>query len=94
MALIVEEIWRTRNLALFQKEKANPTKASSNVHARFKEITKVFTLKPYTSAKPTITSWTPPPNSWIKINVDVALSSTTYAIAAVARDHQGDVIFI
>lgn len=94
MALIVEEIWRTRNLALFQKEKANPAKASSNVHARFKEITKVFTLKPYTSTKPTFASWTPPPNSWIKINVDVALSSTTYAIAAVARDHQGDVIFI
>lgn len=94
MALIIDEIWKTRNLDLFQKEKANLTKARNNVHARFMEITKAFTPNFHTSVEPTITSWTPLPQSWIKINVDTARSSTKSTLAAIEKGHHGDVIFI
>ena len=76
------------------KRKADLTKARNNVHARFIEITKVFTPNSHTSTEPAIASWTPPPQSRIKIIVDAAFSSTKFALVAVARGHHRDAIFI
>ena len=42
MAIIIDEIWKTRNLMLFQEGKADPIKARQHIQAKFLEITKVF----------------------------------------------------
>ena len=42
MALIIDEIWNSRNLKLFQQEQANLLNAKHHVQARFQEISKVF----------------------------------------------------
>ncbi|KAL5541504.1 hypothetical protein UlMin_009214 [Ulmus minor] len=36
--------------------------------------------------------WIPPPNGWVKINMDVAVGSSAVAISYVARDSHGSVI--
>ena len=89
MALIVDEIWKARNLQFFNQEQANLNKACLNVQARFQEISKVFspTFLPTSTAGPSV--WSPPPPDHIKINVDATLDSTKYALAVVARNHLG-----
>ena len=38
--------------------------------------------------------WKPPPESWLKANVDAAVGETASAIALVVRDHQGNLVFL
>ena len=38
--------------------------------------------------------WNPPPQGWIKVNVDTALNNSRSALAVVARDHRGEVMFL
>ena len=45
MAIIIDEIWKTRNLMLFQEGKANPVKARQNVQEKFLEINFFFFKK-------------------------------------------------
>ena len=65
-----------------------------NVQARFQELSKVFSLTslPASTAGPSI--WSPPPSDHIKINVDAALDSTKSALAVVAQNHLGKVLFL
>ncbi|KAK9983012.1 hypothetical protein SO802_032537 [Lithocarpus litseifolius] len=41
-----------------------------------------------------ISTWTPPPLGWVKLNVDAALSNSKSALAVVARNHLGEILFI
>ena len=94
MALIVDEILKARNLQFFNQEQADLNKACLNVQARFQEIFKVFSpnFLPASTVGPSV--WSLPPLDHIKINVDVALDSTKSALAVVARNHLGEVLFI
>ncbi|XP_030958726.1 uncharacterized protein LOC115980636 [Quercus lobata] len=94
MALIINEIWRTRNLIQFQDGIADIHLSKKNVQTRFLEYSRVFSV---TRALPTVQPnpmWTPPPHGWIKLNVDAALNSSKSALAVVARDHRGEVLYI
>ena len=94
MALIIDEIWRTRNLIQFQDGMADIHLSKKNVQTRFLEYSRVFSV---TRALPTIQPtpvWTPPLLGWIKLNVDATLNSSKYTLAVVARDHQGEVLYI
>lgn len=64
------------------------------MQARFQELSKVFSLTslPASTAGPSI--WSPPPSDHIKINVDAALDSTKSALAVVAQNHLGKVLFL
>ena len=94
MAIIIDEIWKTRNHILFQEGKADLAKAKLNMVARFLEISKVYSPITHPSSDPFSTSWFPLPSDCIKINVDVVLNSSKFALAVVARNHHGDVLFM
>ena len=89
MALIIYEIWKTRNHLLFQGNRVDLSKAMSNVRTRFLEASKVYSpsIRPY--LEPSVDVWSPPPQGWIKINVDATLSNSKSALAVVARNHLG-----
>jgi len=94
MALIIDEIWRTRNLIQFQDGIADIHLSKKNVQTRFLEYSRVFSI---TGALPTVQPnpmWTPSPHGWIKLNMDAALNSSKSALAVVAKDHQGEVLYI
>ena len=38
--------------------------------------------------------WVPPPQGWIKINIDAAVGISASTLAMVARNHSGKVIYI
>ena len=38
--------------------------------------------------------WVPPPQGWIKVNIDAAVGISASTLARVARDHSGKVIYI
>ncbi|KAL0010400.1 hypothetical protein SO802_005508 [Lithocarpus litseifolius] len=94
MALILNEIWRARNHILFQDGKADLLKIKQSVHAKFSEFSKVFSPVIHPSPEESIAAWSPPPEDWIKINVDAALNDTRSALAVAARDNHGEVIRI
>lgn len=98
MAIIIDEIWKTRNLMLFQEGKANPVKARQNDQEKFLEINFFFFKKVFSPAiQPLpvqITATQTPPQDGVKINVDATLNSSGSALAVVTRDHHGEVIYI
>ncbi|XP_075658751.1 uncharacterized protein LOC142628563 [Castanea sativa] len=95
MALIIEEIWKARNLKLVQHYQPILSKAKMNVNAKFHELSKVYSLLIHpnlaTTDPPT---WIPPPTDHIKSNVVAALDSSKSALAVVAWNYKGDVLFI
>lgn len=94
MAIIIDEIWKTRNHILFQEGKADLAKAKLNMVARFLDISKVYFPITHPSSDPFSSSWFPLPPDCIKINVDAVLNSSKFALAVVARNHHGDVLFM
>lgn len=94
MALIVDEKWQTRNLIQFQDGKADVLKAKQNVQSKFLEILKVLTPAIQPPTEQVTVRWTPPPQGWIKVNVDAVLNSSRSELAVVARDHRGEVLFL
>ena len=94
MALIINEIWRARNYILFQDGKADLLKAKQNVHAKFIGFSNVFSPVIHPSPEQSIAACSPPPENWIKINVDAPLNETRSALAVVARDNHGEFIHI
>ena len=87
MALIIDEIWKSRNHLIFQGGLANVNKAMSNVRIKFLEASKVFSPSIHPSLEPPILIWSPPPQGWIKINVVAAMSNSKSALAVIARNH-------
>ena len=87
-------IWKARNLQLFNQEQAKLSKACLNVQARFQDLSKVFSLTFLSASTVGPSIWSPPPPDHIKINMDAALDSTKSALAVVARNHLGKVLFL
>ena len=86
MALVINEIWRSRNLKQFCDVNADVMSAKRNIHSRFLEIAKAFTPNMIKPNELTNSRWNPPPLGWIKINVDAALNRYRSAFAVVAHD--------
>ena len=95
MALIIEEIWKARNLKLFQHDQPILSKAMMNVNAKFLELSKVYSPLIHTNTATTYPpTYIPPPTDHVKINVDAAFDSSKSALVVVARNYRGDVLFI
>ncbi|XP_075670137.1 uncharacterized protein LOC142639892 [Castanea sativa] len=92
MALVIDEIWRSRNLKQFCSVMVDVMSAKRNIHSRFFEIVKVFTPDMSTPMEHVSYRWNPPPQGWIKLNVDAALNNHRLAFAVVARDQLGEVL--
>ena len=92
IALTLEEIWRIKNAALFNKSMPDIQQSISLIHHRLKEASLVLDVCSPSVPNPLpspLLSWSPPPPSWIKINTDAALSSSKVSLAVLARDHNG-----
>ena len=94
MALIIDEIWKTGNHFLFHGGIVDVNKAMNNARVRFLEASKVYSPNSRPSVEQSVDVWSPPPQGWIKINVDAALSNSKSALAVVARNHLGIAISI
>lgn len=93
MALIVDEIWRTRNLIKFQDGIVDIHLSKKNVQITFLEYFRVSSVTKALTVQPTPVR-IPPPHGWIKLNVDAMLNSSRSALAVVARDHRGEFLYI
>lgn len=80
------EIWRLRNHIIFQEGNIDILKYIENVKSRFAEYSNLLSMENVLTPEPSLPVWSPTPLSWIKVNVDAALSSSKSALAAVAQD--------
>ena len=94
MALVVDEIWHIRNCVLYQEDHVNIHKSAKSVQSKFLERSKLFGNVPPKPSFEAVTTWSPLPTGWIKINVDAAVSVSTSALGVIARNHKGEVISI
>nr|XP_023906720.1 uncharacterized protein LOC112018428 [Quercus suber] len=94
MALVINEIWRSRNLKQFYNVNVDILSAKQSIHSRFLEIVKAFTPDMSTPKEHVTYRWNPPPQGWIKLNVDAALNNYRSAFAVVTRDQLGEVLFL
>ena len=94
MALVVDEIWHNRNCVLYQEDHVDIHKSAKSVQSRFLESSKLFANVPPKPSSEVVTTWSPPPTGWIKINVDTAVSGSTLALGVIAQNHKGEVISI
>nr|XP_023873275.1 uncharacterized protein LOC111985849 [Quercus suber]POE84816.1 hypothetical protein CFP56_75830 [Quercus suber] len=94
MALVIEEIWMSRNLTQFSNIDPDAMKARQNIQTRFNEIVKVFFSVTQPPKELSSKNWSPPPSDCIKLNVDAATKSSSSTVAVVARNHLGKVLSI
>ena len=94
MAFILDEIWNIRNQVIFFGIPSNPVESIRNINQKLTKF-KVLWSPPWPIESPHPTpcwGWQPPFPSWIKLNVDVAINSTSTDLAVVARDDRGEVV--
>ena len=94
MALVIEEIWMSRNLKQFSNIDPDAMKARQNIQTRFNEIVNVFSSATQPPKELSSKIWSPPPFGCIKLNVNAATRSLGFALAVVARNHLGEVLSI
>ncbi|XP_025669292.1 uncharacterized protein [Arachis hypogaea] len=99
IAFLSWEIWKTRNEAVFQKTGINP---ASTIHrAKMAEIhfieatqDRQIENKKLVKRKSKTLTWRPPPEPWVKANVDASFKATTGtgATAVTIRDSTGNLV--
>ncbi|XP_023912636.1 uncharacterized protein LOC112024225 [Quercus suber] len=89
MALILEEIWQSRNRVLHHAIRWDILDSIRTVQTRFQVCSSSLFSPTSPLTHPIQQHWTPPPAGWIKINVDAAVSSNLASIAVFARNHLG-----
>ena len=95
MALVIDEIWMSRNLKQFSNIDPDAMKARQNIQTRFNEIVKDFSSATQPLKELSSKTWSPPPSGCIKLNVDAAFQQDPVsALAVVARNHLGEVLSI
>lgn len=89
MALIINEIWSTRNAVLHETSSVDLHRSIQSILIRSREFSLTLsTPKPPILVLPA-RSWTPPPPGVIKINSNAAISPSGATLVVVARDSQG-----
>ncbi|XP_023891999.1 uncharacterized protein LOC112003997 [Quercus suber] len=94
MALVIKEIWMSRNLKQFSNIDPDAMKARQNIQTRFNEIVKIFSSTTQPPKELSSKNWSPPPSDCIKLNADAATRSSGSALAVVPRNHLGEVLSI
>lgn len=92
-ALVIDQIWRTRNAVLFEKAVVDMDRIQMELMGRYKEH--LASAVPATTREPLkrTVAWTPPLHGAIKINCDAAVSQNISYVAIVARDWRGKMVF-
>ena len=95
MALVIDEIWMSRNLKQFSNIDPDAMKARQNIQTRFNEIVKDFSSATQPLKELSSKTWSPLPSGCIKLNVDAAFQQDPGStLAVVARNHLGEVLSI
>ena len=91
MALILDEIWLLRNADLFMRSNSDITTSILSIQRRCQEYPTVCPIPPPRLKQQNLARWSPPPPCYIKLNTNVALSSTRTALAVIAKDSNGSI---
>ncbi|KAL0010262.1 hypothetical protein SO802_005370 [Lithocarpus litseifolius] len=94
MAFVIDEIWYLRNCSLHNGNQPNIQPSSLRNRDRTLEFSLISQSNSQTLRPLINTCWTPPPQDWIKENVHAAISTSSTGLAAIARDHAGEVIHV
>ncbi|XP_065626172.1 uncharacterized protein LOC136066187 [Quercus suber] len=89
LAFTLDEIWLLRNQLIFEDTKIDILSSSSRISSRAAEFSNLHNLEVHAPPPLSPTSWSPPPEGIIKLNVDAAVGPTFTALAVIARDHTG-----
>nr|XP_029146216.1 uncharacterized protein LOC114924798 [Arachis hypogaea] len=99
LGFLMWEIWKTGNNKLFQQQEVNPRwticRATALEATYWKQVEKQQTHKTEIIRRKTnLVKWRPPPENWLKANVDAAFKKDTGtgAIAVVIRNHRGRIM--
>lgn len=94
-ALILEFVWQLRNKAVHEGIKPRKEELKRGVQRKFQEHWKVVSNKSNRSPPPTSASihWAKPEKNAIKINYDAAVGVEDSAVALIARDWRGNLVF-
>ncbi|RYR05051.1 hypothetical protein Ahy_B06g084898 [Arachis hypogaea] len=98
VAFLVWEVWKARNLAIYQQTIPNPLlviRKANLMELEFRELSEQPAKHTTTVSRlASRVTWRPPLQGWIKCNVDVAFidAQSVGAVAAVFRDHNGSLL--
>ncbi|XP_025679202.1 uncharacterized protein [Arachis hypogaea] len=99
LGFLLWEIWKIRNNKLFQQQEVNPSwtiskaRTLETVYGKLAEKQQTQKREANRSRTYPVT-WRPPPEDWLKANVDAAFrkENETGAIAVVIRDSKGNMV--
>ncbi|XP_075650009.1 uncharacterized protein LOC142620536 [Castanea sativa] len=86
MVIVLDEIWQLRNRISYQDEQVDILKTIRQVNYRFNELSRFFSTENPTPPLPIQHKWEPPPQFWIKLNMDAAIVENWSTLVVVARD--------
>ena len=90
-ALTLDCIWSVRNKVCFENSRIDILAIVHALDNRILEHIKAHEVSPLHSDQP-VGFWSNPPEDFIKLNVDAALSPTKATIAVIARNSMGSII--
>ncbi|XP_016192126.1 uncharacterized protein LOC107633006 [Arachis ipaensis] len=98
VAFLVWEVWKARNLAIYQQTIPNPIlviRKANLMELEFGELSEQPAKHTTTVSRlASRVTWRPPLQDWIKSNVDATFigAQSVGAVAAVFRDHNGSLL--
>lgn len=86
MVIVLDEIWQLRNRISYQDEQVDILKTIEQVNYCFNELSRFFSTENPTPPLPIQHKWEPPPQFWIKLNMDAAIVENWSTLVVVDRD--------
>ncbi|PON84734.1 hypothetical protein TorRG33x02_194380 [Trema orientale] len=87
---LLDQVWKSRNKKIFDALPLNLLEVNRAVNDCVAEF--VATREQPRAVSLPCPTWLPPPEGWIKINMDVCVRSSGSITAALVRDHTGKII--
>ncbi|KAL5551797.1 hypothetical protein UlMin_001973 [Ulmus minor] len=87
-SVLCDLLWKQRNDIPHGGAPMDPAQLFQNINRSYVSLLKSLSQPSYV-VNPV---WTPPPNGWVKINMDAAIGTSASTISCVARDSHGSII--
>ena len=94
MVIVLDEIWQLRNRILYQDEQVDILRTIRQVNYRYNELSRFFSTENPTPPLPIQYKWEPPPQFWIKLDMDAAIVENWSTLVVIARDDKDVIVNI